>query len=52
MSEEIELIIKKIKVAMLKHTQEFYDYDMLVDYELDYNQWKKLLDYIKLMKVK
>lgn len=46
MSEEIELIIKKIKVAMLKHTQEFYDYDMLVDYELDYNQWKKLLDYI------
>lgn len=46
MSEEIELIIKKIKVAMLIHIQEFYDYDILVDYKLYYNQWKKLLDYI------
>lgn len=45
--EDIELLIKKIGVAMYYHKKGMYDYDMLVDYELDYNQWKQLLGYIE-----
>lgn len=45
--EEIEDIIRKVRVAMYEHTKAMYDYDMLVNYELDYNQWKQLLQYIE-----
>lgn len=45
MSEEVGVIIRKVCVALDNHIK-FYDYDMLVDFELDYYQWKQLLNYI------
>jgi hypothetical protein len=45
--EKLDLIIKKIKVAMYNHRKDMYDYEMLVTHELDYNEWKILIDYIE-----
>ena len=44
--EKIDITIRKVRVAMQKHREGFNDYDMLVCHELDYNEWKELLDYI------
>ena len=44
--EKVDMTIRKVRVAMIKHREGFYDYDMLVCHELDYNEWKNLLDYI------
>ena len=47
MNDNIDLIIKKIRNAMYLHRKDMYDYDMLVDFELDHNQWKELLTYLE-----
>lgn len=47
-----ETVIKKVKQEIKKHLDDGYNYEMLVNLELDVIDWNSLLDYISDLKSK
>lgn len=47
-----ETVIKKVKKEIKKHLDDGYNYEMLVNLELDVIDWNSLLDYISDLKSK